>query len=125
MITFISPWLKDHVLGNAILDLFYPHKPSPPSPPPPPPPPPPPSSSSTQSTHQRIGATGYEREGTLFEAGQVRVVYEKMPATCERELFVGKLEGNAGKDRSQRSNFLFDQYTHSPVIGMFDAEVCM
>ena len=43
---------------------------------------------------------------------------------CASSLFKGKLEGNSGKDRSQRSNFLFDKYTDSPIIGMFDAEVC-
>ena len=43
----------------------------------------------------------------------MRVVYEALPSSCMAEMFVGKLEGNAGKDRSQRSNFLFDQYTES------------
>ena len=53
---------------------------------------------------------------------QVRVEYEPLPP-CADLLFAGKLEGNAGKDRSQRSNFLADAYTDAEVIAMFDAEV--
>jgi hypothetical protein len=52
----------------------------------------------------------------------VRVEYEPLPP-CADLLFAGKLEGNAGKDRSQRSNFLADAYTDAEVIAMFDAEV--
>jgi len=53
----------------------------------------------------------------------VHVKYEAKPP-CAQSMFRGKLEGNAGKDRSQRSNFLADLYTNASVIGMFDAEVC-
>jgi hypothetical protein len=38
--------------------------------------------------------------------------------------FFGKLEGGAGKDRSQYSNFIADRYTNAPIIGFIDAEVC-
>lgn len=55
--------------------------------------------------------------------GYARVVYEPLCA-CSKLMFTGKLEGNAGKNRSQRSNFLFDKYALAPIIGNFDAEVC-
>jgi hypothetical protein len=37
----------------------------------------------------------------------VRVEYEALPP-CSEHLFLGRLEGPAGKDRSQRANFYFD-----------------
>ena len=56
----------------------------------------------------------------------VRVVLEPEPALAShREIFVGNLEGHAGKDRSQWSNFWFDNYTSAPVIAYSDAEVCL
>lgn len=60
----------------------------------------------------------------LVEKQQVRVEFEPLPKCHDQGLFVGGLEGNAGKDRSQRSNFLFDRYARSPIVAMFDAEVC-
>lgn len=56
-------------------------------------------------------------------AGLVRIVYEPLPR-CSDQIFIGWLEGSKGKDRSQRSNFLFDKYASAPVVGFFDGEVC-
>jgi len=42
-----------------------------------------------------------------------------------RPLFVGFLEGKAGKDRSQWSNFWMDEYTSAPVVAFTDSEVCL
>jgi len=50
------------------------------------------------------------------------VEYEPKPP-CAEVMFPGKLEGNSGKDRSQRSNFIADAYTNAEIIAMFDAEV--
>ena len=60
-------------------------------------------------------------------AANVRVILEAHPPPLRsgRRLFVGHLEGPAGKDRSQWSNFWFDNYTRAPVIAMSDAEVCV
>jgi len=57
----------------------------------------------------------------------LRVATEPLPpleAANRGAMFYGHLEGPAGKDRSQYSNFVADRYTLAPVIGMFDVEVC-
>jgi len=62
-----------------------------------------------------------------FQFPGLRVALEPLPAIESRApgtMFAGKLEGSAGKDRSQYSNFLADRYTAAPVVGFFDAEVC-
>lgn len=52
---------------------------------------------------------------------RVRVVYEPLPLN-HKEMFLGRLEGGPGKDRSQYSNFIMDSYTNVSIIGFFDAE---
>lgn len=54
----------------------------------------------------------------------VRVMLEAMPPRAE-EMFLPRLEGPAGKARTQWSNFYADRLTRSRIIGFFDAEVCL
>jgi hypothetical protein len=57
----------------------------------------------------------------------LKISTEDMPpleTEKEKSMFVGRLEGSAGKDRSQFSNFIADRYSLAPVIGMFDVETC-
>ena len=72
----------------------------------------------------------HDVEQKVQEAGvnNVRVVLEPDPSSSlpsRRRMFVGNLEGHAGKDRSQFSNFWMSNYTSAQVIAFSDSEVCM
>jgi len=68
------------------------------------------------------------REVRAAGVKNVRVILEPDPTPwlpSKRRMFVGNLEGHAGKDRSQFSNFWMSNYTSAQVVGFSDAEVCL